>query len=175
MRPTRVQRRPEPLWRKEPSRGCLLLSNSVFRWTHCFARSQRRRDELSHDYPTADHPSVYLPRNCVRCFWKVARCRRRLVITLCRVCVRFLEAHPGPGSDPDLHRISATSVRGCRAVAASSHRDPGAPPGLNGLSVDSTRSESLATAKKKISTHTWPLELSTVKNALNLLPMTQLP
>ena len=98
----------------------------------------------------------------MRCFWKVARCRRRLVITLCRVCVRFLEAHPGPGSDPDLHRISATSVRGCRAVAAT------VIPGPRLERVDSS-TESLATAKKKISTHTWPLELSTVKNALNLL------
>ena len=56
------------------------------------------------------------------------------------MCVRFLEAHPGPGSDPDLHRISATSVRGCRAVAATVI--PG-PPGLNGrplrAAVDSFR------------------------------------
>lgn len=98
------------------------------------------------------------------CFWKVGLRLAVEAITLCRVCVRFLEAHPGPGSDPDLHRISATSVRGCRAVAG--HRDPGAPR-LERAGL--TRSESLATAKKKISTHTWPLELSTVKNALNLL------
>ena len=100
------------------------------------------------------------------CFWKVGLRLAVEAITLCRVCVRFLEAHPGPGSDPDLHRISATSVRGCRAVAATVI--PG-PPGLNHERAGLTRSESLATAKKKISTHTWPLELSTVKNALNLL------